>query len=231
MQPGGVAGTPGSLTQLHGPGSTEDTLHWLCLPMECCPLHRISGGTLLAHSVHRWVTAQAYSCHCFIIGFIWTLNIHLSINKIIGLARIIKLHLPLVTVWEVLHFSPYTSLKKITFFSQGSVRFQVTILSTAWTRHRLGLEPWFWLQGQNVSTLLHSIVSSPRLCHFHLRAAEEGTNSTCCYFLSRWLKQSFYKAYQPNPAKMKSKNVTQVRTEACVYQEFTSRVLIHSHLL
>lgn len=110
-------------------------------------------------------------------------------------------------------------------FPSGSVRFQVTIFSTAWTRHRLGLEPWFWLQGQNISTLLHSTVSSPWLCHFHLRAAEEGTNSTCCNFLSRWLKQSFYKAYQPNPAKMKSKNVTRVRTEACVYQDLHQEFL------
>lgn len=113
---------------------------------------------------------------------------------------------------------PTQASRKLLCFPSGSVRFQVTIFSTAWTRHRLGLEPWFWLQGQNISTLLHSSVSSPRLCHFHLRAAEEGTNSTGCYSLSRWLKQSFYKAYQPNPAKMKSKNVTQVRTKACVYQ-------------
>lgn len=86
-------------------------------PHGTLPLHRIWGGTLLAHSVHHWVTAQAYSCYCFIIGFIWTLNIHLSINKIIGLASIIKLHLPLVTVWEVLRVTPYTTLKKMTFFS------------------------------------------------------------------------------------------------------------------
>lgn len=114
---------------------------------------------------------------------------------------------------------PTQASRKWLSFPSGSVRFQVTIFSTAWTRHRLGLEPWIWLQGQNISTLLHSIAWSPWLCHFHLWAAEEGTSSTCCYFLSRWLKQSFYKAYQPKPAKMKSKNVTQTRTEACVYQD------------
>lgn len=113
VQPGGVADTPGSLTQLQGSGSTKDTLHWLCLPTECCPCAGFQGVPYL----HHWVTAQAYSCYCFIIGFIWTLNIHLSINKIIGLARIIKLHLPLVTVWEALCVTPYTSLEKMTFFS------------------------------------------------------------------------------------------------------------------
>lgn len=38
-------------------------------------------------------------------------------------------------------------------------------------------------------------------------------------FLCRWGKQPFYKAYQPNPAKTKSKNVTGVRTKACVYPD------------
>lgn len=113
MQAGGVAGTPGSLTQLQG--STEDTALAVSPQGASCP--GFEGVPYCAHSVHHWVTAQVYSCYCFIIGFIWTLNIHLSINKIIGLASIIKLHLPLVTVWEVLRLTPYTSLKKITFFS------------------------------------------------------------------------------------------------------------------
>lgn len=78
-------------------GSIACTLQWLCLPLAGCSCHQFPAQDCKEHltctpfAQHASLrTGQAYSCHCFIIGFIWIVSIHLSINNIIGLALIKK---------------------------------------------------------------------------------------------------------------------------------------------
>lgn len=103
-------------------------------------------------------------------------------------------------------------------FPSSSVRLQVTILSTAWTRRA-----WFgtvFLATR--SKHLHTSTLDWMKCVtvlFSPGCSRRGKWTTFTVdFLSRWLKQSFYKAY---PAKMKSKKCHSSQNQSlCASEEF-----------
>lgn len=221
-----------------GLGSTARTLQWLCLPLAGCSCYQFPAQdckgyltcTPFAHAVHHWGTGQAYSHHCFIIGFIWTVSIHLSINNIIGLALIKKNHKAShCKPFKVFSVLPHKQPSRNDSFPSSSVTFRVTMCHTAWMRPGLGLEPRLWLQSQSIPTLLHLSAWSAWLC-----CAPEGGTEQYLLLISSpgdW-NSPFYKAYQSNPGKLKSKNASRVRTEAWAHQAPKTRaLLIHSHLL
>lgn len=71
--------------------SSCSALWFLCIgcvsPHYPSPAWDLNGYLICTQFAQR-ASLTGWTCYCFIIGFIWIINIHLSINKIIGLALV-----------------------------------------------------------------------------------------------------------------------------------------------